>query len=246
MKVKESGKFDLKFNIQKMKTMASGPYISWQEMGKQWKQWQTLFSWAPRSLQMVTAAMKLKDACSLEGKLWPTSVQFSFSVMSDSLRPLGLQHARPPCPSPTPGVYSNSCRLSLWCHPTISFSVVAFLPPSIFPSIRVFSMSQFFASSGQRIGVSASASVHPVNTQDWFLLGSTGLIPLCCRKGDPFQGPKLGSCLTLGNELSEETRADKARDFIGKWHRVESSRGREPKRIASLCGLQYWVLWWWD
>ena len=69
MKVKESGKFDLKFNIQKMKTMASGPYISWQEMGKQWKQWQTLFSWAPRSLQMVTAAMKLKDAYSLEGKL---------------------------------------------------------------------------------------------------------------------------------------------------------------------------------
>ena len=84
MKVKESGKFDLKFNIQKMKIMASGPYISWQEMGKQWKQWRTLFSWAPRSLQMVTAAMKLKDSCSLEGKLWPTAVQFSCSVTSDS------------------------------------------------------------------------------------------------------------------------------------------------------------------
>ena len=161
-----------------MKIMASGPYISWQEMGKQWKQWQTLFSWAPRSLQMVTAAMKLKDAYSLGGKLWPTSVQFSCSVMSDSLRPLGLQHARPPCPSPTSGVYSDSCPLSWWCHPTISSFVVAFLLPSIFPSIRVFSMSRFFESGGQNIGVSASASVLPMNIQDWFPLDSTGLISL--------------------------------------------------------------------
>jgi len=65
----------------------------------------------------------------------------------------------------------------------------------------------------------------------------------CCRKGDPFQGPKLGSCLTLGKELSEETRADKATDFIGKGTRVESNRVREPKRIALPCGLQSWVLW---
>ena len=65
----------------------------------------------------------------------------------------------------------------------------------------------------------------------------------CCRKADPFQGPKLGSCLTLGNELSEETRADKARDFIGKGTRVESSRVREPRRTALPRGSQSWVLW---
>ena len=73
MKVKEeSEKFDLKLNIQKTKIMTSGPITSWQIDGKQWKQWETLFSWAPKSLQMVTAAMKLKDAYSLEEKLWPT------------------------------------------------------------------------------------------------------------------------------------------------------------------------------
>ena len=73
MKVKEeSEKIDLKLNIQKTKIMASGPITSWQIMGKEWKQWQILFSWAPKSLQMVTAAMKLKNACSLEEKLWPT------------------------------------------------------------------------------------------------------------------------------------------------------------------------------
>ena len=72
MKVKESEKAGLKLNNQKMKIMASGPIVSWQIDGKQWKQWQTLFSWAPKSLQMVTAAMKLKDTCTLEEKLWPT------------------------------------------------------------------------------------------------------------------------------------------------------------------------------
>ena len=107
--------------------------------------------------------------------VWPISSQFSCSVVSVSLRPQGLLHARLPCPSPTPGTCSNSCPSSPWFHPTISSSVVPFLP-SIFPSIRVFSMSQFFASGGQSIGVSASASVLPMNIQDWFPLGWTGWI----------------------------------------------------------------------
>ena len=95
------------------------------------------------------------------------SVQFS-SVVSDSLRPHGLQHARPPCPSPTPGVHSNSCPLSWWCHPIISSSVVSFSSClQSFPASGSFQMSQLFASGGQSIGVSASTSVRPMNTQDW-------------------------------------------------------------------------------
>ena len=106
------------------------------------------------------------------------SVQFSCSAVSDSLRPHGLQHARLPCPSPTPGAYSNSCPSSQQCHPTISSCVGPLLPPSILPSIRVFSMSQFFTSGGQSIGVSASTSVLPMNIQDWSLLGCTSWISL--------------------------------------------------------------------
>ena len=103
------------------------------------------------------------------------SVQFSCSVVSDSLRPYEPQHARPPYPSP-PGVYSNSCPSSQWCHPTISSSVVPFssCPPSLQAS-GSFPMSQLFAWCGQSIGVSASASVLPMNTQDWSL-GWTGWI----------------------------------------------------------------------
>ena len=96
-----------------------------------------------------------------------SSVQFSHSVVSSSLRPHGLQHARPPCPSPTPGVYSELCPLSRGCHPTISSSVVPFSScPQSFPASGSFQMSQFFPSGGQGIGVSASASVLPMNTQD--------------------------------------------------------------------------------
>ena len=105
------------------------------------------------------------------------SVQFSCSVMSSFLRPHELQHAKPPCPSPTPGVYSNSCPLSWWCHQAISSSVVpfSFCPQSLQES-GSFLMSQLFAWSGQSIGVSALASVFPVNTQDWSPLGWTGWI----------------------------------------------------------------------
>ena len=112
-----------------------------------------------------------------------SSLQFSCSVMSDSLWPHGLQHARPPCPSPTPGVYSNSCPLSRWCHPTISSSVVPFsscLQSS--PATGSFKMSQFFTSGGQSIGVSASESVLLMNIQDWFPLGWTGLISLQSKR----------------------------------------------------------------
>ena len=103
------------------------------------------------------------------------SVQFSRSVVSGSLWSHESQHARPPCPSPTPGVYSNPCPLSWWCHPTISSSVVPFSScPQSFPASGSFPMSQLFPSSGQSTGVSASASVLPMNTQDWSPLGGTG------------------------------------------------------------------------
>ena len=99
------------------------------------------------------------------------------SVVSDSLWPHGLQHYRLPCPSPTPGAGSNSCPLSQWCHPTISSSVIPFSSClQSFPASGSFPMSQFFASGGQSIGVSASASVLPMNIQDWFPLGWTGWI----------------------------------------------------------------------
>ena len=120
-----------------------------------------------------------------QGHSWQllSSVQFSRSVMSDSLWPWGLQHTRPPCPSPTPGVYSNSCPLSQWCHPTTSSSVVPFTSCfQSFPASGSFQMSQYFASGGQSIGVSASTSVLPMNIQDWFPLGWTGWISLQSKR----------------------------------------------------------------
>ena len=106
-------------------------------------------------------------------------VQFSHSVISDSLWPHALQHTRIPCPSPTPRAYSNSCPLSQWCHAIISSSVIPFSSClQSFPASGSFQMSQFFASGGQSIGISASTSVLPKNFQDWFLLGWTGWISL--------------------------------------------------------------------
>ena len=106
-------------------------------------------------------------------------VQFNHSVMFDSLQSHRLQHARPPCPSPILGVYSNSCPLSRWCHPTISSSVIPFSSClQSFPASRSFQMSQFFASGGQSIRLSASTSVLPMNIQDWSPLGWTGWISL--------------------------------------------------------------------
>ena len=107
----------------------------------------------------------------------PSSAQLSHSVMSDFLQPHGLQHARPPCPSPTPRAYSDSCPLSLWCHPTISPSVVPFSSClRSFPASGSFQTSQFFTSGGQSMGVSAWASVLPMSIQDWCPSGWTGWI----------------------------------------------------------------------
>ena len=108
-----------------------------------------------------------------------SSVQFSCSVMSNSLRPHELQHTRSHCPSPTPGVYPNSCPLSRWFHPTTSSSLFPFSScPQSFPVWGSFPVSQLFTSGGQSIGVSASTSVLPMNTQDWSSLGWTGWISL--------------------------------------------------------------------
>ena len=108
-----------------------------------------------------------------------SSDQFSHLIVSDSLGPQGLQYIRPPCPTPTPGVYSNSCPLTRWCHPTISSSVIPFSSHvQSFPVSGSFQMSQLFSSGGQNIGVSDSTSVLPMNIQDWFPLGWTGWISL--------------------------------------------------------------------
>ena len=140
--------------------------------------------------QKMKTTHKVKWGC-CEGELWGSfiivakpvysanmsSVQFSCSVVSDSLQPHGLQHTRPPCPSPTPRAYSNSCPLSQWCHPTISSSVIPFSShPQSFPASGSFQITQFFASGGQSFGASALASVLPMNIQDWFPLGWTGWI----------------------------------------------------------------------
>ena len=107
------------------------------------------------------------------------TVQFNCSVVSTSLRTHEPQHARPPCPSPTPGVHSNPCPLCWWCHPIISSSVVPFSScPQSFPASVSFQMSELFSSGGQSIGVSASTSVIPMNTQDWFPLEWAGWISL--------------------------------------------------------------------
>ena len=143
---------------------------------KQWSHLQNLFfkffrQWAICFFPITCSSCSWK--CSVQ------SVQFSRSVVSNSLRPHESQHARPPHPSPTPRVYLNLCPSSWWCHPATSSSVVPFSScPQSFPGSGSFPMSQLFASGGQSIGVSASASVLPMNTQDWSPLGWTSWICL--------------------------------------------------------------------
>ena len=139
-------------------------------------------------------------------------VQFSLSVVSDSLRPHGLQHARPPCPSPTRRVYSNSCPLSQWSHPTISSSVVPFSSSlQSFPASGSFQVSQLFTSGGQSIGVSASTSVLPMNIQDWFPLGLTRS-PCCPRDSQDssllrsLNGPGPGGPESTNKKIKERER----------------------------------------
>ena len=135
--------------------------------------------------------------------------QFICSLVSDSLRPHGLQHRRPPCPSPTPGVYSNSCPSSQWCHPTISSSVIPFSSHlQSFPASGSFQMSQLFASGGQSIGVSVSTLVFSTNIQDWFPLGCTGWIPLL-YKGFPrvFSNTTVQKHQFFGTQLSSQSNS---------------------------------------
>ena len=112
-----------------------------------------------------------------------SSVQFSHSAVSDSLRPHEPQHSRPPCPSPTPGVHTNSCPSSQWCHPTISSSAIPFSSRlQCFPASGSFLTNQLFTSGSQSTGASASASVLPMKIQDWFPSGLTGLISLQSKR----------------------------------------------------------------
>ena len=138
---------------------------------------------------------------------WSTkhsSVQFSHSVVSDSLRPHELQHARPPCSSPTPRVHPNPCPSSRWCHLAISSSVVPFSScPQSFPGSGFFQMSQLFTSGGQSIGVSASTSILPTNTQDWSPLGWTGWISSQSKGlSRVFSNTTVQKCQFLGAQLS--------------------------------------------
>ena len=138
-----------------------------------------------------------------------SSVQFSRSVLSDYLRPHESQHARPPCPSPTPGVDSNSCPLSRWCHPAISSSVVPFssCPPSL-PASGFFPMSQLFTWGGQSIGVSASASVLPMHTQDWSPSGWTGWISLQSKgPSRVFSNTTVQKHQFFGTQLSSQSNS---------------------------------------
>ena len=140
--------------------------------------WQTMVHWVKRvghNWAAKSFTFRKTRFLFLEYDLWSES----HSVMSNSLQPHGLQHTRPPCPSPTLRAYSNSCTLSQWFHTTISSSVIPFSSHlQSFPASGSFPMSQFFASGGQSIGVSASASVLPMNIQDWSPLGWTGWISL--------------------------------------------------------------------
>ena len=124
--------------------------------------------------KVISDLIRNSEFCRLS---WRQSAQFSCSVMSDSLRCHGLQHARLPYPAPTPRACSNSCPSSRWCHPIISSCVTHFSSClQSFPASGSFQMSQLFTSGGQNIGVAASASVIPMNIQDWFSLGLTGWI----------------------------------------------------------------------
>ena len=128
---------------------------------------------------IISFQQKFLKSHSIVWSNWSNSVQFSHSVMSDSSRPHEPQHTRPPCPSPTPGVHPNPCPLSWWYHPAISSSVIPFSScPKSFPASGSFQMSQLFTSGGLSIGVSASKSVFPMNTQGWSPLGWTGWISL--------------------------------------------------------------------
>ena len=158
--------------------------------------------------------------------------QFSCSVVSDSLWPLGLQHIRPLCPTPTPRACSNSHPSSWWCHPAISSSVVPFsFHLQSFTASGPLPMSQFFASGGQSIGASASASVLPMNIQDWFPLGLTGLISLLSK------GLKTSLAAYLRHTSSLLRNPMFIQDYLCCV--LEGESWREP--ITSISWLKYQV-----
>ena len=159
-------------------------------------------------------------------QLTKDSVQFSCSVVSNSLWPHGLQHAKLPCPSSTSGAYSNTCPSSQWCYPNISSSVI---PVSShlqsFPASRSFQMSQFFASGGQRIGVSASTSVLSVNIQDWFPWGLAGWISLQSKGlSRVFSKTTVQNHQFLGAQLSLWSQLSHAYRTTGMKHMFSSSK----------------------
>ena len=164
--------FSAQILISKYHSLTKGTRTPWR------RGW--FWDWVPKNTHIYKMSLEhLVLSERSEKVLQFSSVQFSRSVMSDSLLLHGLQHARPPCPSPSTGVYSNSCPLSRWCHPTISSSVMPFSSHlQSFPASESFPVSQLLASGGQSIGVSASTSVLPMNTQDWSALGWTGWISL--------------------------------------------------------------------
>ena len=141
--------------------------------------------------------------------------------MSNSLQPHESQQARPPCPSPTPGVYSNSCPSSRWCHPAISFSVIPFTSCSqSLPASGSFPMSQLFAWGGQSIGVSASASVLPMDSQDWSPLGWTGWIPLQSKGlSGVFSNTTVQKHQFFGTQLSSQSISHIVphKRYVNKW-----------------------------
>ena len=180
MKVKEhSEKVGLKFNIQKLKIMASSPITSWQIDGETVETVRDFILGGSKITADDDCSHEIKRCLLLGRKVMTNLSSVQLLSRANSLRPHGVQHARPPCPSPTPRVYPNPCPSSQRWHSTISSSVVPFSScPQSFPPLGSFPMSQLFAWGGQSTGVSASTSVLPVNTQAWSPLGWTGWIVL--------------------------------------------------------------------
>ena len=170
--------------------------------------------------------------------------QFSCSVVSDSLRPDGLQHTSPPCPSPTPRAYSNSCTLSRWSHPTISSSVVPFSSHfQSFPASESFSISHFFASCGQSVGASTSASVLPMNIQDWWIL----ITWWNNKEIERFGGPVIWSSWWLNvKESACQCRRHRFNPWVKKipyrrkWQRTPVFLSGKSQRQRSLAGYSPW------
>ena len=165
-----------------------------------------------------------------------SSVLFSRSVMSDSLRPHESQHARPLCPSPTHGVHPKSCALSRWCHPANSFSVVPFSScPQSLPASGSFPMSQLLASGGQSTGVSASASILPMNTQDWSPLGWTGWILQSRGLSRVFSNTTVHKHQFLGTQLSSQSNSQIYTWPLGKpWPWLKTFVGKVISQIFNL------------